>query len=394
VTDRVTVFDRALLLTPFERFAPGRLVVRDGVIEAAGAASDIAIPAGAGVIDLSNGVIVPGFIDPHIHGAGGADVMDGTYDALNTVSRAIARNGVTAFLPTTLSAPPDRIGNAVESLGKLIASGQFEGATPLGIHLEGPFLNPDKRGAHPAAHVLAPDSVNVGLLAEWVRRSNGTIKLVTFAPELDGANAIVREASTSGFTLAMGHSNATMSEAVHAIVRGVRYAVHTFNAMRGFTHREPGIVGAILSDDRVYTEVIADGVHVAPTTVRILARCKGPDRVLLVTDATAAAGMPDGTYTLGDQRVRVIKGVCRNAQGQLAGSALRLDVGLRNFMMWTGASLEHAVRSVTVNPARALGLKGHGVIEPGARADLAILDDHDTVVATFVGGRQVFAREV
>jgi N-acetylglucosamine-6-phosphate deacetylase len=242
--------------------------------------------------------------------------------------------------------------------------------------------------------VLAPDSVNVGLLAEWVRRSNGTIKLVTFAPELDGANAIVREASTSGFTLAMGHSNATMSEAVHAIVRGVRYAVHTFNAMRGFTHREPGIVGAILSDDRVYTEVIADGVHVAPTTVRILARCKGPDRVLLVTDATAAAGMPDGTYTLGDQRVRVIKGVCRNAQGQLAGSALRLDVGLRNFMMWTGASLEHAVRSVTVNPARALGLKGHGVIEPGARADLAILDDHDTVVATFVGGRQVFAREV
>jgi N-acetylglucosamine-6-phosphate deacetylase len=389
VTGGLTVIDRAALLTPFERFAPGRIVIRDDVIEAAGAAKDVAIPNGAAVIDLSNCVIVPGFIDPHIHGSGGADVMEGTYDALNTVSRAIAASGVTAFLPTTVSAAPERIGAAAETIGALIATRRFDGAQPVGIHLEGPFINPLKRGAHPASHLLAPSAANAALIEKWVRASGRNIRLVTFAPELEGSDAIVRQAEAAGFTLAMGHSDASAQEAAAAVSRGVRYAVHTFNAMRAFTHRDPGIVGAILTDDRVYAEIIADGVHVAPEAVRMLARLKPRDRVLLVTDATAAAGMPDGRYTLGAETVTVADGVCRTMEGQLAGSALRLDTALRNYRQWTGASLEDALLGVTVNPARALGLPDRGVIAPGNRADMVALNPDDTVAATFVGGRKV-----
>jgi N-acetylglucosamine-6-phosphate deacetylase len=393
VTDGCTVIDAAGLLTPLERFESGRVIIRDGVIEAAGASADIAIPQDAQVIDLTDQTVVPGFIDAHIHGAGGADVMDASYDALNTVSRAIAPTGVTTFLPTTVSAPPAHISATVAALGALIATRRFDGAQPVGIHLEGPFINPVKRGAHPAAHILPLNGSGMDMLQEWVRSSGHSIRLVTFAPELDGADAIFEIAKASGFTLAIGHSDATEPEAAAAVSRGAHYAVHTFNAMRAFTHRDPGIAGAVLADDRVYAEIIADGVHVSPATLQIFARSKPRARVLLVTDATAAAGMPDGRYTLGSEELNVAEGVCRNVEGRLAGSALQLDVALRNYRKWTGATLQDTLFALTANPARALGLEDRGVIAPGRRADLVALDREDAIAATFVGGRAVFFRQ-
>ncbi len=212
------------------------------------------------------------------------------------------------------------------------------------------------------------------------------------APELDGATIVARFARASGVTVAMGHSNASFDEATAAADNGTHYAVHTFNAMRAFSHRDSGIVGAVLSDDRIFAEIIADGIHVSPEVVRIFARSKGRERILLVTDAISATGMPDGRYNLGTDEVQVQGGVCRDDEGRLAGSTLTQDAALRNFVAYSGMRMEDAVFGLTLNPARALKLEGRGCIEPGAHADLVMLDDELRVMKTFAEGRLVFER--
>jgi N-acetylglucosamine-6-phosphate deacetylase len=215
------------------------------------------------------------------------------------------------------------------------------------------------------------------------------LKLLTMAPEIEGAASLLALARAAGVTVGMGHSDASLGEASAAADSGVHYAVHTFNAMRPFSHRDPGIVGAVLSDDRIFAEIIADGVHVNPEVVRIFARAKGRNRVILVTDATSATGMPDGRYSLGGDLVEVSGGICRDSEGRLAGSTLTQDVALRNFIQWSGMRLDDAVLGLTSNVAEALGLNGRGRIEPGARADLVMLDNDHRVVKTFVEGKLV-----
>lgn len=378
--------DAGALFTPTKKFSPARLIVDGRSIAEAGSAETVRIPPGAERIDASRFIVTPGFIDPHIHGCGGVDVMDSTYNSLNAVSRLIASHGTTAFLPTTVSSPPAVLTGAVEKLGGLMSK-SFDGAQPLGIHLEGPFISPAKRGTHAAANVHAP---NAALLEGWIRASNNSVRLLTVAPELDGVDSVLRVAKDFGVTVAMGHSNASYDEASAAASRGICYAVHTFNAMRGFAHRDPGIVGAVLTDDRVFAEIIADGIHVARPAVGLFARAKGKSRVLLATDSTAAAGMPDGRYVLGTGSVQVINGVCRDAEGRLAGSTLTQDAAFRNFVEWTGLPFEDALLGLTLNPARALKLEKKGVLEPGADADITIVDQSFRVITTFVGGRQVW----
>jgi N-acetylglucosamine-6-phosphate deacetylase len=383
--------DAAAVFTPVERYRPGRVIVRNGVIQAVGLPSDVRIPEGASRMEASALTVTPGFVDSHVHGIGGADVMSASPDSLQIVSRALARHGTTSFLPTTVSSPADVLAVAVERISGSIRGmgGRFDGAKPLGIHLEGPFINRSKRGTHREDNVLSPDP---HLFADWLRRGGGCIKLLTLAPEVDGAPGIVSQAIASGIAVGMGHSNATAEQASEAVGRGVCYAVHTFNAMRPFTHRDPGIVGVVLTDDRVFAEIIADGVHVAPEALHIFARAKGRDRILLVTDSTSATDMPDGAYVLGNERVNVVQGVCRDHEGQLAGSTLTQEIALKNFVRWTGMPLEDALFGLTLNPARALGLEGVGAIEPGARADLVLLDDDFNVACTFVDGKTVFER--
>jgi N-acetylglucosamine-6-phosphate deacetylase len=384
------IIDAGVVLTPMERFAPGRIVVQNGIIEAVGHQADVRRPVGAQRIDVPAFTVTPGFIDPHVHGCRGIDVMDAGHDELNVVSAGLASHGTTAFLPTTVSSPSPVLGAAIDRLAGLLNE-PFEGAQPIGIHVEGPFINPFKAGVHLPENILKPDP---GLLKEWIRRGSGRVKLLTLAPELENVVDLIRDAAEQGVRVAMGHSNADYDEAKAAADLGVCYAVHTFNAMRGFSHRDPGIVGAVLTDDRIFAEIIVDGVHVSAAAVSLFARAKSRDRVLLVTDAISATDMRDGEYILGGARVNVIHGVCRDRNGRLAGSTLTQEVGLRNFVEWTGIPVQDALFGVTANPADALQLQGRGRIRPGDRADLAILDADFQVMQTFVAGKQVFERHV
>jgi N-acetylglucosamine-6-phosphate deacetylase len=314
--------------------------------------------------------------------------MDATFESMNTISRTLARHGTTAFLPTTVSASPEILSDTLGRMSPLLDR-SFDGAMPLGIHLEGPFISPRKRGTHRMSNILTPD---VSLIRDWIARTHGALKLITMAPELEGSSSVARIARASGVTVAMGHSDASFDVSSAAADDGTHYAVHTFNAMRAFSHRDSGIVGAVLSDDRIFAEIIADGVHVSPEVVRVFARAKGRERILLATDAISATGMPDGRYVLGTDTVEVREGVCRNDEGRLAGSTLTQDAALRNFVAFSGMRLDDAVFGLTLNPARALSLEGRGSITPGAHADLAILDNELNVVKTFAGGRLVFER--
>ena len=380
--------DAGTLFTPVQKFSPGRLIIDGTSVADAGPADTIRIPSGAERVDASQVLVTPGFIEPHIHGCGGVDVMDGTYESLNAVSRILPRHGTTSFLATTVSSPPQVLTSVLERLGTLMTR-SFDGAQPLGIHLEGPFISVAKRGTHKAANVLAPDPA---LLATWLRAANKSLRLLTLAPELADSDELVRVAKDSGAVLAMGHSNATFEEAGSAVQQGICYAVHTFNAMRAFSHRDPGIVGEVLADDRIFAEIIADGAHVAPSVVRLFARAKGKERVLLVTDAISAMDMPDGRYVLGVDAVDVVNGICRDTEGRLAGSTLTQEIALRNFVDWTEWSLEDALPGLTLNPARALNLERKGILEPGADADVVFMDKTFRVMKTFVRGKVVFDR--
>lgn len=388
MSDSFLALDAGAILSPFERFAPGRILIRGNRIETVGLESDVQPPDGTARFSFPHLTLVPGFIEPHIHGCGGFDVMDATMESMKAICKTLARHGTTAFLPTTVSAPIETLTAAVEKLSSLIGTA-FEGAQPLGIHLEGPFINLQKRGTHQPSSVHKPDAA---LLSDWIRRSGGLVKLLTLAPELEGAAEVARLAARAHLTVGMGHSDASFAEASEAADQGVHYAVHTFNAMRQLSHRDSGIVGAVLSDDRIFAEIIADGVHVAPEVVRIFARAKGPHRVILATDATSATGMPDGRYALGNSHVEVTGGICRDAEGRLAGSTLTQDKALRNFMDWSGMRLEDALLGVTSNPAEALKLEGRGRLEAGAFADFTFLDRNLQVARTYVGGALVFER--
>jgi len=388
VSKTVFAIDAGTLFTPDVEHSPGRIIIEDELIADVGPAERIPVPPTATKIDTGNMIVVPGFIEPHIHGCGGVDVMEGTYEALNTVSRVLAHHGTTSFLPTTVSSSVEVLTSAVQGIGKLIGE-TFAGARPLGIHLEGPFINPNKRGTHKSANVRNPD---IQLFREWTAASGSAIRLLTLAPELPGAAELTEEAKRSEVRVAMGHSNASFDEAQAAANHGVCYAVHTFNAMRELTHRDPGIVGSVLSDDRVFAEIIADGVHVAPAVIKFFARAKRAERILLVSDAISATGMPDGEYRLGMGTVTVAGGVCRDNENRLAGSTLTQDIALKNFLVWTGFSLQDALRALTHNPATALGLRGKGVLEVGADADITVLDASLRVMKTFVGGKLVFER--
>ena len=379
----------ARALTPSEMIENAALVIEDGRISAVGRRADVKIPAGAKVRDAAPWTVVPGFVDVHIHGAGGHDVMEADEAALTAVASTVARAGTTSLLATTVTASTDQTCRSLEGIAHYIGSPQNQRppnagrAEVLGIHLEGPFISPARRGVHPEAAIAAP---SIALLDKFLQAAHGSARILTLAPELPGALDLVERACAAGLVVALGHTDATYDQARAAIARGARHAVHVFNAMRPFSHRETGVLGAVLTDPAVTAEVIADGVHVDAPAIRLLLAAKGTGHVLLVSDGTAATGMPDGAYRLGTFEVVVSAGVCRNGEGRLAGSTLTLDRAIRQ-MVSLGVPLIEAVRMATLYPARRLGLAGKkGILAPGADADLVLLTPQFEVAGVMTRG--------
>lgn len=342
------------------------------------------IPAGASVLDFPEATLAPSFFDIHIHGAAGHDVMEATPEALEAIGAFLASRGTARFLATTVTAPIDATLRAVAGLAKRIAAPPVAGtAHPLGIHLEGPFLSHAKRGVHPPALLLAPD---IALFDRLYDAAEGHVRLITLAPELPGASEFAAHAVARGVRVSLGHSNANAAETRAAIAAGATSATHTFNAMRPLDHREPGILGVVLTTDSLFAELICDGIHTAPEIVRLWWRAKGPERAILVTDAMSAAGMPDGEYHLGGLTVEVANGRAM-CDGVLAGSVLTLDRALANFLAFTGATLEQGLRLLTGNPAALTGFESEaGSLAPGAPANLVAVSEEGRLAASFVNG--------
>ena len=363
-----------------------------GATLAAITAASTAVPtAGPNValLDATGCVVLPGFIDVHVHGALGADTMDADPAALVRMARFAAQHGVTAFLPTTMTADVAATLAAVQAVAAVGTEPYVNGATILGVHLEGPFISPRFPGAQPAAAIRSPD------LAEFeVLCAAGPIRMITVAPEMPDALMLIRWARASGIFVVAGHTAATFAECEAGIAAGITQATHTYNAMTGLHHREPGTLGSVLSNDQVYAQLIADNIHVHPAAMKILARCKGMARTILITDAMRAVGLPPGSYDLGGQAVTVRNGECRLADGTLAGSVLTLERGLANFNAATGLTVAQSWPTTSLTPATALGLaQTRGKLEAGYVADVTLLDDAGDVVATVVRGRVVYLRD-
>jgi N-acetylglucosamine-6-phosphate deacetylase len=359
------------------------VVLEGGRIASISTRAESASPTNARILDFPAATIAPSFFDIHIHGAAGHDVMEATPGAISAIGAFLASRGTARFLATTVTAPIDATLRAVAGLAKHIAGPAAAGAVPLGIHLEGPFLSHAKRGVHPPAFLLAPD---IALFDRIYDDAEGHVRLMTLAPELPGAPQLAAHATARGVRVSVGHSNATAAETRAAIAAGATSATHTFNAMRPLDHREPGILGTVLTDDSVYAELICDGIHSAPEMTKLWWRAKGPDRAILVTDAMSATGMPDGEYRLGEFNVQVANGRAMS-DGVLAGSVLTLDRALANFLAFTGATLEQGLRLLTGNPAALTGFETEaGSLVPGAPANLVAVGSDGQLVASFVSG--------
>jgi N-acetylglucosamine-6-phosphate deacetylase len=381
------IITNATIYTPTERIERGAVLLDAGRIVAVGPAEHVPCPPDAQVIDADGLLLTPGFIDLQFNGGFGQDFTDDPA-AIWPVAAQLPQHGVTAFLPTIITAPLEKsaAGQRVITDGRPAG---YRGATPLGLHIEGPFLNPTKKGAHNANYLRL---ATLEAVADWSPATG--VRLATLAPELPGALEVIEALSSRGVLISAGHSAATYDEALAGFDAGVRYGTHLFNAMPSLLARDPGLVGALLTDDRPTVGMIADGIHTHPAMIKLIWQALGPRRLNLVTDAMGALGMPPGTYLLGDYEVIVDETCCRLPSGSLAGSILAMDQALRNLVSLTGCPLEDALQTITTTPARAINLDHErGQIAEGYVADLVLLSPDLHVRGTVVGGELVYAAE-
>lgn len=333
------------------------------------------------IVDLSGKLVVPGFIDQHIHGCGGFDVEDGSLEAIRAMSQELARNGVTSFCPTVMSGPLDKLPGIIDAVRGSEKQGLL-GAYPHGVRLEGPYLSPTKKGAQKEDYLRNPSADE--FLSLW-DRCPGWIKMVDLAPELEGAADFIRQVSRK-CAVSLGHTSVTYQGALEAFRLGASQATHLFNGMAALNHREPGLAGAVLDHPQARGELICDGVHIHPAVVRLAFRLLGEDRAVVVSDSMRGAGMPDGEYTLGGQKVRVQRGKALLENGAIAGSVTNLHQELRNLLEY-GVPMKEAIKAMTINPAVQLGVaEDTGSIEEGKYADLVVLDRNYDIYMVMVKG--------
>jgi N-acetylglucosamine-6-phosphate deacetylase len=363
-----------------------RITIDDGNI------TSILSPRGGEAGDVyPDAILVPAYLNIHVHGAAGHDVMEGTPQALHAVGAALARHGVGAYYPTTVTSSTEETLRALDMIAAVIEHApSTDAAVPLGIHLEGPFLSPAKRGAHPARLLVQP---SISLFDRFWQASRGHIRILTIAPELSSALELIEHAGALGVVCSLGHSDATLAQAAAGFGAGARSATHTFNAMRSMDHRNPGVAGYVLDNDALFAEIVCDGVHVDPAMVRLFFKAKGPEKSILITDGMSATGMPDGGYKLGDLDVEVAHGRCTIAGSDvLAGSVLTMDEAVRNFAEFTGAGIATSTQLAARNPARLMGLaQNWGCLEVGREANFVALSPDGRILQSFRAGRPLLA---
>lgn len=340
------------------------------------------------VIELpKNAIVLPGFIDRHVHGAGGSDTMDGDVDAIKTISAKLAKEGTTSFLPTTMTCSIPDIFNALKAVKSYIEIDDVNGAEVLGVHLEGPFINEKYKGAQPAEYILKPDKK---LFDEFNDICGDKIKVVTLAPEVEGMQEFIRYIANKGVCASVGHSSAKFSDVIDATVNGLSSTTHTFNAQSPLHHRDVGVVGATILTD-IYAEIIADAVHVSIPAIRLLLNVKSKDKIILITDAMRAKGLGDGESELGGQKVFVKNGEARLVDGTLAGSVLKMNDAIKNMVKYLGVSLTDAVDMATKNPAKSISVYDKkGSIKEGKDADFTVLDNDFNVLMTIRAGKMLY----
>ncbi|ERI89452.1 N-acetylglucosamine-6-phosphate deacetylase [Clostridiales bacterium oral taxon 876 str. F0540] len=362
-----------------DRIESGSILIRNGKIEKINP-SEIESDA---VIDAKGLYVSPGFIDVHIHGAGGFDTMDGTKESINAIAKTIANYGTTSFLPTTMTCAIDDIKKAVEISHECMREGT-EGANVVGVHLEGPFISPAMIGAQNPNFIQKP---SVDTFNDIVGNNIDAIKSITLAPEIEGASELIKYLKEKGIVVSIGHSKATYAEALEGIKNGIGHSTHLYNAMTPLHHREPGIVGAIFDTD-ITTETISDGIHISYPSLRVAYKQKGFNKVLLVTDAMMACGMPEGKYSLGGQDVFVKDGAARLKEGNLAGSILTLDKAIRNVYKNSNYELYDIVKMATYNGAKHCKVENKkGLIKEGYDADLVLFDEDINIEKVIISGK-------
>jgi N-acetylglucosamine-6-phosphate deacetylase len=383
------ILTNARIITPFEEIYPGTVEIEDGIVKKVYAGKN------SRGEDLEGKILAPGFIDIHTHGIGGFDV---TYSAMNgseqeveesliQMSEKYLEHGVTLFLPTTVTAPHEVLLTAAKGVKNVInyQKEQLTGAKIWGLHLEGPYISKEKKGAQNPEFIRSP---SIRELKEYWEASEGNIKTITIAPEIEGALEFIQYARSLGIYVSLGHTNATYNETKAAIYAGANRASHLYNAMRPINHREPGVIVAVLESPQVYLELICDLIHISPQIIHFTLKHAGVERVITITDSIIATDFPDGKYSLGGLEVVVRDGICRLKDGTLAGSTLTMDKALKN-LVEIGVSITDAIRTMTYNPAKALEIHKVGAILPGYLADLVILNESLYVDSVYIHGEGI-----
>lgn len=378
------LFTNAELMTPDAHIPRGWLLTQEGKIAGFGW-GDAPENLNAAQIDAAGKILLPGFIDVHVHGGAGSEAMDGTHESLVAMAQFYAQHGVTSFLPTTWTEAGDVIQKALEEIAA--AQGQQpNGATILGAHIEGPYLNPERCGAQSTTHIRQAASDEALAFLD-----TGCVKLIALAPEYAENHWLIRECVRRGITVSAAHTAATYVQMRAAVAMGVTQTTHTGNAMTGLHHREPGTLGAALTLRQLNCELICDNIHIHPAVQDVIYRCKGADHVILITDAVRGAGQPDGEYSIDERTVTIKDGIVRLPDGTLAGSTLTMERGLRNFLAATGEPLANVWQTSSLNAARAIGVSAQkGSLEVGKDADLVLVDSDINVQMTVAEGRVVY----
>ncbi|RLG83470.1 MAG: N-acetylglucosamine-6-phosphate deacetylase [Thermoprotei archaeon] len=390
----VLVLENGYIVTPYRVIKNGVIVVEGSKVVDIGVKNEVKIPADSWRIDVKGNIVAPGFIDIHVHGGGGADTMDATYDVINTISKTHARGGTTALVPTTVSAPLEDIIRAINAVKEAMVRG-VEGAKVLGIHIEGPYISVEQKGAHDEKFIRSPSREEVERLLEY----SDVIKIITAAPEVDGCLELGRVMSSRGVLMSIGHSNATIYEVLKAVEAGYRHVTHIYSGCsmvrRIRAYRYPGVVEAAFLVDDLTVEMIADGKHLPPHLIKLVLKNKPLDKVCVVTDAMRAAGLPPGRYRLRTIEAIVDEGVAwlpdRTA---FAGSVAKMNTMIKVLVDDVGLPLQDAIRLASINPAKIIGIDGRkGSLAIGKDADIVVMDSNLDVLMTIVEGKVVYRSE-